>query len=109
VTGIVLRWPMPAMVAGLFSLLAAGCVVPGGGYDEGFGPGYYEPYGVEYGGWGGGYRVGPVRGDGGAFRGRGDRGGGHFAPSIPSRGRSGGGGHGGGGHGGGGHGGGGRR
>jgi hypothetical protein len=57
------------------------------GYDAG----YYEPYGYEYGGWGGGYRVGPGRG--------GDRRGEHPShsyrpapasrptPSIPSRSR----------------------
>jgi hypothetical protein len=46
---------------------AAGCVA-GGGYDEGgvdvgvgYGVGFYEPYGYEYGGWGPGYGVGPPR------------------------------------------------
>ena len=89
-------------------LLLAGlgaCAVEGGGYDGDVGVGvgvgyvgdYYEPCCGGYGGWGGGYRVGPPRG--------GDRGPGHSAPSIPSRSRGGGGG--GGGHAGGGHGGGG--
>ena|ERR1700733_9913225 len=46
----------------------AGCIVPGGGYDEGpsvsYGVGIYEPAGYDYGGWGPGYRVGPPpRGD----------------------------------------------
>jgi hypothetical protein len=40
----------------------AGCVA-GGGYDGGvnvgYGVGFYEPYGYDYGGWGPGYRVGP--------------------------------------------------
>jgi hypothetical protein len=75
--------------------LAAGCAGGGYGYGYGYasddvGVGYFEPYGGDYGGWGRGYRVGPVRG------------GGHGFPSIPSRGRGGfGGGHanaGGGGH-----------
>ncbi len=43
----------------------AGCVA-GVGYDGdvavGYSPGYIEPYGYDYGGWGGGYRVGPGRG-----------------------------------------------
>jgi hypothetical protein len=50
---------------GLFALVTlAACVV--GGYDGDVGVGYvggvYEPGGYEYGGWGGGYRVGPPRG-----------------------------------------------
>ena len=90
------------------------CVVPGpdgygyGGADVGIGVDYYEPYGIGYGGWGPGYRVGPYR-DGGHpqehFGGR--PGGGERAyrgapasramPSIPSHPHSGGGGGGGGG------------
>lgn len=35
----------------------------GGGLDVGYAGGYYEPWGYDYGGWGGGYRVGPPRGD----------------------------------------------
>jgi hypothetical protein len=42
----------------------AGCVV-GGGYDGGvnvgYGVGFYEPYGYDYGGWGPGYGVGLPR------------------------------------------------
>jgi hypothetical protein len=42
------------------------CAVDGVGVDTtvgvGYVGGYYEPYGYEYGGWGGGYRVGPGRG-----------------------------------------------
>ena len=57
-----------AIVTGLCVALAAGCAVDGGGYGYDSGPGfagdYYEPYGGSYGGWGGGYQVGPVRGDG---------------------------------------------
>ncbi len=85
-----LRWSAPVFVVGLFSLLTSGCVVPGGGYgyqeNVGFGLGYYEPVGVRYGGWGGGYSVGPVRGGVGY-----EQHGGHGAPaprsipSIPSR------------------------
>ncbi len=90
-----IRWKLAAlgilMLAGIYA-----CVATGGGYgDVGYVGGYYEPGGYEYGGWGGGYRVGPPRGgDRGAVR---SHGGGHAAPSIPT-GSRGGGGHGGGGH-----------
>jgi len=83
--------------AGLVMLMVSGCVGVGVGYDGGgYLGGGYEPYGYEYGGWGGGYRVGPPRGSGpeGGWRGGGHVGRG--APSLPS-----GGGHGS--HGGGGH------
>ena len=98
-----LRWSAIAFVIGLFTLMSTGCVVTGGGYEYedgvGIGLDYYEPYGAVYGGWGPGYRVGPVR-DG--YH-RPDSGGGHppphayrsappshSVPSIPSRSRSGG-------------------
>ena len=56
------RWSAPAFVIGLFAVLASGCVVPGGGYGEaGYGVDYYEPYGIDYGGWGPGYYVAPYR------------------------------------------------
>jgi hypothetical protein len=62
-----LRWSVSALMVGLFVSFAIGCVVRGGGYGGGVdvvgGLDYYEPYGVEYGGWGPGYQVGPVRGD----------------------------------------------
>ena len=51
------RWPLTVLAAGVVSLLVAGCVASGGGYGYdagGFGPGYYEPYGVDYGGGRGG-------------------------------------------------------
>ncbi len=97
-----LRWATIVFLLGLPTVLSSGCVVTGVGYgyDEGVGIGldYYEPFGGYYGGWGPGYRVGPVR-DGGH---RSDRGGGHPPPhayrpatasrpmpSIPSRPRSG--------------------
>ena len=100
---LLLRWSAIAFAIGLFTVLASGCVVTGGGYgyDDGVGIGldYYQPYGAVYGGWGPGYRVGPIR-DG--YQ-RPDRGGGQPAPhayrsapasrsmpSIPSRSRSGG-------------------
>lgn len=57
------------LVLGLFTVLLSGCVVPGDGYGYdtsariGIGLGYYEPYGAYYGGWGPGYRVGPIHGD----------------------------------------------
>lgn len=92
-----LRWSATVLVVGLFSLLASGCVVPGGGYgyheNVGFGVGYYEPAGVRYGGWSNGYAVGPVRG-GQSY----EQHGGHgppapprSIPSIPSHGYAGGG------------------
>jgi hypothetical protein len=106
------RWPAVACAFGLCAVLASGCVVApdaGYGYNPGW-PGYYEPYGGAYGGWGPSFLIGPV-GGGGYYRG--GRGGGygggqhafraapasHAAPSIPG-GRGGGGrGGGGGGHG----------
>lgn len=61
-----LRLSAVASAIGLLALLLSGCVVPDGryGYGErdGFGPGYYEPYGTYYGGWGPGYFVAPYRG-----------------------------------------------
>jgi hypothetical protein len=98
-----LRWSALAFAIGLFTALSPGCAVYGGGYgyDGGVGIGldYYEPYGADYGGWGPGYRVGPIR-DGAH---RPDRGGGQPSahahrsapasrsmPSIPSHSRSGG-------------------
>jgi hypothetical protein len=98
-----------AFAVGLSTVLSSGCAVTGGGYgyDEGgYGVGYYEPIGVDYGGWGSGYRVAPNRGGGDR---RADGGGGrsaphayrsapasHAMPSLPSSSR--GGGRGGGGH-----------
>ncbi|MGO8858795.1 MAG: hypothetical protein ACLQO1_24320 [Steroidobacteraceae bacterium] len=75
--------------ASLLLVMLSACAV-GVGYDGpvGYVGGVYEPYGYEYGGWGGGYHVGPPRG--GAREGGGGRG----APSIPRAPR--GGGHGGG-------------
>jgi hypothetical protein len=53
------------MGAVLGAATLAACVT-GVGYDGevegGYGPGYLEPYGYEYGGWGDGYLVGPGRG-----------------------------------------------
>jgi hypothetical protein len=83
------------------------CEVTGVGVDSsvgvGYAGGYYEPYGYDYGGWGGAYRVGPSRccehRDDHGHDGRGDHGrGGHApayrpapagrsAPSIPGRSR----------------------
>jgi hypothetical protein len=59
------RWM--ATVLGAFALtMLYACAVDGVGVDTtvgvGYVGGYYEPYGYEYGGWGGGYRVGPGRG-----------------------------------------------
>lgn len=92
------RWSTAAFAIGLFASLSSGCVVGGGyGYDGNVGVGvdYYEPVGVEYGGWGRGYRVAPFRGGGDhrtdrndshphAYRSAPES---HSAPSIPSRSR----------------------
>jgi hypothetical protein len=108
VNSLLLRRRAVGLTVGLCAILLAGCVVPDGGVGY---PGYYEPPGVVYGGWGPGYLVGPI-GGGGYRGGRGGFGGGQHAfraapasraaPSIPG-GRGGGGGShgGGGGHGGG--------
>ena len=91
--------PWNAATIGFLLLgVVTACVVGPGGYDGTVGVAYvgdyYEPYGYDYGSWGGGYRVGPPppRGGehGGGERGGGERGGGghagggHGAPSIPS-------------------------
>ncbi len=51
---------------GLLALDALCACVVGTGYGDagvvGYGPGYIEPLGYEYGGWREGYRVGPPRG-----------------------------------------------
>jgi hypothetical protein len=60
------RWLSATLVIGLFASLSSGCIATGGGYgydgNVGVGLDYYEPAGVMYGGWGGGYRVAPFRG-----------------------------------------------
>lgn len=59
--------PIHRMAAGAAAMiLAAGlssCAVTGVGVegDVGYSGGYYEPYGYDYGGWGGTYFVGPGR------------------------------------------------
>ena len=93
-----MRWPVLAFVIGTLTVLLAGCIAPYGGvgYDEGVGgAAYYEPSGVEYGGWGAGYQIAPFRS--GGYRPNG--GGGHDSthayksatasrsmPSLPSHG-----------------------
>jgi hypothetical protein len=71
------RWIAVALGVVALSMLN-GCEVTGASVDGsvgvGYVGGYYEPYGYEYGGWGGGYRVGPGRGD--------DRRGSHPSPSY---------------------------
>lgn len=62
-------------LTGLYSCAVTGVGVEG---DYGYAGDYYEPYGYEYGGWGGGYRVGPGRG----FDHRGDHGPGGRAPAY---------------------------
>jgi hypothetical protein len=96
-----LRRPTLASLLGLVVVLASACAVGVGGYGYGYedsvhlGVDYYAPYGIDYGGWGPGYRVGPYRGgqrrpehvgDGRhsprAFRSTPP---GHAIPSIPQR------------------------
>ena len=47
-------------------LIGSGCAVTGVGVSTdvgvGYSSGYYEPYGYDYGGWGGGYYVAPWHG-----------------------------------------------
>lgn len=88
------NWKTAVRSSLVLALLGLSACVVGAGYDGDVGVGvggYYEPYGVEYGGWGSGYRVGPGRG--GEHR---SGGGNHSyraaspsrsAPSIPSRSR----------------------
>jgi hypothetical protein len=114
----IMRTPLLVGLMGSVTLaIFSACAVTGVGVDGSVGvdygyPGaYYEPYGYDYGGWGGGYRVGPSRGHGddrhdhgdgrrdvGGGRDVGGRGGGHApayrpapqgrsAPSIPGRSR----------------------
>ena len=84
---LLLRRSARACVIGLFTVLSSGCVVTGGGYGydggAGIGAGYYEPVGVDYGGWGPGYQVAPVRG---GYNGPG-RGGGNQLACLPTRAR----------------------
>jgi len=111
---ILLRWlgTLIFVVLTLTVLLLSGCFFPDGGYYDGgdIGPGYYEPSGVLYGGWGPGYYVAPYRdGDHHQVRSGGSHAfarpyrsepASHPIPSIPSeshRGGGGGGFHGGGG------------
>ena len=119
---VYLRWLVLAFGVGTLTVLLSSCILPNGGvgYDDGggFGAAYYEPYGIDYGGWGPGYHVAPFRGGGHRASGEGGRTSApsyrsapasRTMPSLPSRGgggRSGGGGSnrsGGGGSGGGSH------
>jgi hypothetical protein len=102
---LLLRWLALAFVVLTLAVLLSGCILTGGGYydGEGFGAAYYEPSGVEYGGWGPNYQVAPYRGgdhrQGGDYRPTSGRG--HASapayrsapasrsmPSIPSKPRS---------------------
>ncbi len=47
---LLLRWSALAFVGLTLTVVLSGCILPGGGYGYGGGD-YYEPYGVEYGGW----------------------------------------------------------
>jgi hypothetical protein len=96
------RWSAIVSLFGLFALVSSGCVGPIGGYGyaDQMGVDYYEPYGVDYGGWGPGYQVGPFRDGHHRPGGGGERSSGHAyraapashaMPSLPSGARSGGG------------------
>ncbi len=62
------------LVVGVITVMSSGCAVTGGGYGHEYEAGYYQSYGTDYGGWGPGYNVGPVRdGDHGRDRGGGGR------------------------------------
>lgn len=56
-----------ALAIALFTALLSGCVAPADRYRYdtrvSIGVGYYEPYGVFYGGWAPGYYVGPIYGN----------------------------------------------
>lgn len=58
------------LCVGACTLTGIGVGYDGGEYDDdaeyggpGYVGGFYEPYGYEYGGWGGGYQVGPPLGE----------------------------------------------
>src|ERR1035437_6202100 len=98
-----LSWTLFAFIVGTLTILLAGCIVPYGdrGYDGdvGVGVSYYEPVGVEYGGWGPGYQVAPFRGGDHRPNGGGGHGSQHnyksapasrSIPSLPSHGSGGG-------------------
>ena len=67
---VVLSRSAIASLLALALVVAPGCAVGVGGYGDGYadpvtiGVDYYAPFGVDYGGWGPGYRVGPYRGGG---------------------------------------------
>lgn len=95
---LLLRWSALAFVGLTLTVVLSGCILPGGGYGYGGGD-YYEPYGVDYGGWGPDYRVAPFRGGDHRPTGEGGHGSAHAyraapasrsMPSIPSGSRSGG-------------------
>lgn len=92
-----LRMTGIALMFGLNTVLLASCAVTDGGYVDSpnvrIGVDYYDPWFGDYGGWGPGYRVGPIRqigprhdGDGGHQpRGYRPAPGTHQIPSIPSQ------------------------
>jgi hypothetical protein len=97
-----LRRPLLAMTVALTLTGLYSCAVTGVGVEGDVGVGYagdyYEPYGYDYGGWGGRYHVGPGRGFDHRDDHRNDHHGGHApayrpapsgrsAPSLPHRSR----------------------
>jgi hypothetical protein len=100
VNASLLRRSAIASLVSVVVVLSSSCAVGVGGYGDGYddsvaiGVDYYAPFGVDYGGWGPGYRVGPYRGGdrrpergGGRPSPRGFRPApaGHAIPSIPQR------------------------
>jgi hypothetical protein len=85
---MILRWSAFAFVVVMMTGLLSGCIVPNGGYgydnEVGVGAAYYEPYGVEYGGWGPGYHVAPFRGGDHRPTGGGSHGSTHAYKSAPA-------------------------
>ena len=78
-------WVASALIVTLVAGIQ-GCADYGGGgygFDDDYGVGFYEPYGYYYGGWDGGYRVGPWRG-GHDHDWGGEHGGHRPMPSIPT-------------------------
>jgi hypothetical protein len=85
---LLLRWLVLAIGIGALTILLASCILPADGpgyYDGGgYGAAYYEPYGVDYGGWGPGYQVAPFRGGGHRPTGGGGRSSTHAFRSAPA-------------------------
>ena len=84
------RRSLGMLLGGVLLWTVTGCAVTAddgytGQATVGVGVDFYEPWGFDYGGWGPGYGVGPIRGGGGRH-GYGGGGGGHaYRPAAPTR------------------------